>query len=325
MKVGVLIPPVPGAAADYDRVVEHARAAEAKGFASAWVLEEHGSSPFVLAAALAAETGALRLAVVAAPAAGHPLRLAEDGAVVDLLCGGRLIFAADPGAEREEAGGAPGAERWERFCEALDVVVTAWTREGFAYLGKFHRLPLRTRAASTGSPGVPEPYRAPYALPWQRAGLPFDYLSVLPKPAQIPRPPVFVVGRDARAVALAARRGFSLFLAADSPAERLREDGRLYWREVERAGREPQEVVLAVAASVFVEADGDSARRRARGAPGRVLAGSPGEVFDAIKTLQQETGAGHLVCALHLPGLSADRVLGSLELFAAEVATRLEL
>ena len=325
MKVGLLFPAGRRDAEGYDRALEHVRVAEQKGFSSAWLLEERGASPFALAAAVAAETCALRIGVVTAAAMHHPLHLAEDGAVLDLLSGGRLIFAADPGAEPGEARGASPEEHWERFGEVLDIVVKAWSHEAFAYLGKVHRLPRLTRAASTTSPCVPEPYRPPYVLPWQRAGLPFDYLSVLPKPIQIPRPPVFVVARDARAVTLAARKGFSLFFGVEEPAEALRDKARLYWRELEGAGREREEVLLAVASGIYVEEHGESARRRVGGAPGRALVGSPDEVFHAVKTLQEEAGVGHLVCALHLPGLSPDQALGSLDLFASAVATRLEM
>jgi alkanesulfonate monooxygenase SsuD/methylene tetrahydromethanopterin reductase-like flavin-dependent oxidoreductase (luciferase family) len=325
LKVGLLFAAGGADAEGYDRALDEVRRAEQRGFSSVWLLDERGAPPFALSAAVAAETRALRIAVVTAPAARHPLRLAEDGAVLDLLSGGRLIFAADPGAGAGEPRGRGSDQHWERFCEGLDIVVKAWSHEAFAYLGKVHRIPLRTRAQSSASPCVPEPYCPPYVLPWQRAGLPFDYLSVLPKPTQIPRPPVFVVARDARAVTFAARKGFSLFLGVEEAAGGLRDKAALYWRELASAGREREEVVLALAREVYVEADGESARRRIPGASARALVGSPDEIFRTIKTVQQETGVGHLACALRVPGLSSDQTLGSLDLFASAVATRLEM
>jgi len=306
----------------YDRALQQARQADDRGFSAAWVTGEDGAAPFVLGAALAAETRALRIGVVVAPSFRHPLHLAEDAAVVDLLSGGRLLFTADPG----DSDGPAAAERFERFGEALDLVVKAWTHGAFAYLGRFHKVPLRTRATSAGEPFVSEPYRLPYVVPWQRAGLPFDYLSVLPKPAQLPRPPVFVVGRGAASIGLAARRGYSLFVSAEESAASVLDQAALYWRELEAGGREREEVVLAVAREIHVERDGDAARGALPGADAdHAIVGSPGEVLGAIKTFEQATGAGHIVCALPLGGVAAERTVECLDLLAAEVATRLEM
>jgi alkanesulfonate monooxygenase SsuD/methylene tetrahydromethanopterin reductase-like flavin-dependent oxidoreductase (luciferase family) len=72
--------------------------AEALGFTSAWVAQHHFiaeegglPSPFVFLAQLAARTSRIRLGtgVVTLPLE-DPVRVAEDAAVLDLLCDGRL-------------------------------------------------------------------------------------------------------------------------------------------------------------------------------------------------------------------------------------------
>jgi alkanesulfonate monooxygenase SsuD/methylene tetrahydromethanopterin reductase-like flavin-dependent oxidoreductase (luciferase family) len=82
-------------------------AAEQLGFDSVWVAQHHFGpvvgtlpSPLPLLAAVAARTRWIRLgtAVVILPLE-HPVRLAEDAAVVDLLSGGRLELGLGSGTE----------------------------------------------------------------------------------------------------------------------------------------------------------------------------------------------------------------------------------
>jgi alkanesulfonate monooxygenase SsuD/methylene tetrahydromethanopterin reductase-like flavin-dependent oxidoreductase (luciferase family) len=156
----------------------------------------------------------------------------------------------------------------------------------------------------------------------ERGGLPFDYLSVLPKPIQIPHPPVYLVGEDRRAVEFAARTGNSLLLSRDKAPANL---AAAYWKALEGAGREKHEVDLAIARDVYIETDGQQARQRSKATGNDALIGSPEEVFDRIKALQHETGVRHFLCHMQLPGLSADLVNNSLRLFASEVRPRLQM
>lgn len=316
MKAGLLLVPEGPAPERYDRVLALARAAEESGFVSVWVGERRSApaepmpAPFVLAAALAAETTVLRIGVLVVSPFEHPVRVAEDAAVVDLLSGGRLVFAAERGSE--DAG---------RFAEAVDLIVKSWSRDGFAHVGRHYRIPLKTRVTAGASPFVCEPIETVYVPPWRRAGAPFDYLSVLPKPLQMPHPPVYLAAADGESIELAARKGWSLLLSHLETEATLRAKAALYWGELARAGREPEEVALAVARDVWVAQDGAAARSGGRPAGG--LVGSPDEVFAGIQQLRRDTGLRLLLCRMQRPG--ADRVLESMSLFAAEVMTRLEM
>lgn len=333
MKVGVLLTGRlrQGVAADgYDRWIEHVQIAEDNSLDSAWIMESHFSaavpcpSAITLGAAIAAATHDILIGVSVKLCLDHPLKICEDAAVLDLLSGGRLLFGADPGVSEEEWKGSQFAwsERWEIFCETLDIIVRAWTQDGFAYLGKFYRLPVETRVADSDDPFQAEPCEPPHLTPMERAGLPFDYLSVLPKPIQIPRPPVYLGGGDQRAIEFAARNGNSLLVVGDEDPART---ATAYWRALQQAGRQKHEVDLVVARDVYVEADGFKARSRVGQVADNALVGSPREVLYGIKALQCETGMRHFLCHMQLPGLSPDCVNDSLRLFAAEVRPLLQM
>ena len=152
-----------------------ARAGEDAGFDSFWVTEHHGMpdgylpSPLTVLAACASVTQRIELAtgVVLAPL-HHPLRLAEDAALVDRLSRGRLLLGLGLGYAAHEyaAFGVDPATRGAR----LEALVGA------------------LRAAGTG---------APFSAP----GLGLHDVRVTPTPA---RPiPLWLGGYADRAVARA--------------------------------------------------------------------------------------------------------------------------
>ena len=333
MRVGVLLTGASQeiAAADaYEQWIEHAQVAEENGFDSAWVVESHFStgvpcpSPITVGAAIAAATRDIRVGVSIKLPLDHPLKICEDAAVLDLLSGGRLLFGADPELSAEEWNGSCFAwtDRWELFCETLDIIVKGWTQDGFAYLGKFYRLPLETRVVGSGNPFQPEPCDPPYLMPMERAGLPFDYLSVLPKPVQIPHPPIYLAGASQRSVEFAARNGNSLLLAQGGDPTQT---AAVYWKALEQAGRQRHEVDLVIARDVYVEADGYKTRSCIDNVSDDAFVGSPREVLHEIKALQRKTGMRHFLCHMQLQGLSPDRVNDSLRRFASEVRPLLQM
>jgi alkanesulfonate monooxygenase SsuD/methylene tetrahydromethanopterin reductase-like flavin-dependent oxidoreductase (luciferase family) len=126
--------------ANYRDAVPLAAAAEAAGFDSFWVTEHHGlpdgylPSPLTLLAALAPATSLIELGtgVVLAPL-HHPLRLAEDAAVVDQLSGGRLILGLGIGyaAGEYRMFGVDPATRGARLGALVGALRAAWTGEPF--------------------------------------------------------------------------------------------------------------------------------------------------------------------------------------------------
>lgn len=130
-----------GQGGGYGEVTELAVAAEEAGFDSFWVTEHHGlpdgylPSPLTVLAALAPVTSQITLGtgVVLAPL-HHPLRLAEDAAVVDLLSRGRLVLGLGLGyAEHEyRAFGVDTATRGARLEALVGALRSAWVGEPFS-------------------------------------------------------------------------------------------------------------------------------------------------------------------------------------------------
>jgi alkanesulfonate monooxygenase SsuD/methylene tetrahydromethanopterin reductase-like flavin-dependent oxidoreductase (luciferase family) len=164
--------------------------AERWGLDAMWLGELHFdparsvlSAPLCIASAIAARTQRMKigLAVQVLPLC-HPLRLAEEAATVDQISHGRLIFGVGRSgvARTYEAYGVPYAESRERFAEVLDIVQQAWTRDTLSYQGKFYR---------------------------------FDDVSVVPKPFQLPMPPIRVAATSADSFVANGRQGLPIFVA----------------------------------------------------------------------------------------------------------------
>jgi alkanesulfonate monooxygenase SsuD/methylene tetrahydromethanopterin reductase-like flavin-dependent oxidoreductase (luciferase family) len=76
----------------------------------------------------------------------HPLRLAEDFAMADILTNGRIIFGIGRGYHTREVEtfGAPMIDdvaNRELFEEQFEIIMKAWNEESFAHHGKHYTLP----------------------------------------------------------------------------------------------------------------------------------------------------------------------------------------
>src|SRR5262249_54108777 len=134
------------------------------GLDTVWLGEGHFrpgrsvlSAPIVVASAIAARTKRLRvgMAVQVLPLI-HPLRIAEEAATVDNISQGRFEFglgrSGNVGAY--DIRGIGSAESRERFQEALDIILGAWSGEPFSYEGKYNRITNATLS--------PLPYQKPH-------------------------------------------------------------------------------------------------------------------------------------------------------------------
>src|SRR6266571_4321578 len=155
MKFGILYntdyyPEVHGSASQYyNLILEQVQLEEELGFDSVWFGEHHYSgysfgSPPVMAMAAAARTKRIRLGTgVSLIPLNHPIRLAEEYAMLDVLSGGRLEYGIGRGFLKysHEIFGVNEDENHERYHEGTEIILKAWTAEGpFSYQGKFWTL-----------------------------------------------------------------------------------------------------------------------------------------------------------------------------------------
>jgi alkanesulfonate monooxygenase SsuD/methylene tetrahydromethanopterin reductase-like flavin-dependent oxidoreductase (luciferase family) len=143
----------------YREALELAVEVERLGFDSVWTSEHHffddayAPSLFVLSSAMAARTTSIDIGtgLVLAPM-HHPLRLAEDAAVVDLISGGRFVLGLGMGWLRWEleAFGASLRDRARRTEIAIETCRQAWGKG----LVESNGLAVNPKPARPGGPPI---------------------------------------------------------------------------------------------------------------------------------------------------------------------------
>lgn len=144
--------------------------AEEMGFDSAWVAEHHFgeygicASPALILASAARVTKRIRLAtgVITLPF-HHPVRVAEEYAILDLLSDGRVDLGVGRGFQPVEftGYGVDPTRAGEMFDEALHVIRSAWTRDRLTFVGTHYRL--------DGVEIRPRPLQRPHPPIWMAA------------------------------------------------------------------------------------------------------------------------------------------------------------
>ena len=134
----------------YNRYLDELVRAEELGFDGVCVNEHHQNaygnmpSPNLIASILARQTTKVKIAVVgnALPLYDPPTRVAEEFAMIDVISGGRLIagMVVGGGPEYYSFSVNPTHAR-ERFQEAHDLIMKAWTEPGpFEWVSKHFRI-----------------------------------------------------------------------------------------------------------------------------------------------------------------------------------------
>ncbi|PWI06646.1 LLM class flavin-dependent oxidoreductase [Streptomyces sp. NWU339] len=146
----------------YAAAVEQCRWADERGIETVYLAEHHGAednycpSPVVLASAIAGCTKNIQLHFSAlCITMHHPLRLAEDLAVLELIAGpGRILITAGIGYRPHEFEmfGVDYPKRAEVFEMHLEVLRQAWTGEEFEYEGRAVR--VTPKPATPGGPTI---------------------------------------------------------------------------------------------------------------------------------------------------------------------------
>jgi alkanesulfonate monooxygenase SsuD/methylene tetrahydromethanopterin reductase-like flavin-dependent oxidoreductase (luciferase family) len=311
-----------------------AEEAERLGFDGVWVSEHHFtddgymSALLPVLAAIAARTQRVALGTnVALAPMYHPLRLAEDAAVVDLLSGGRLLLGLAIGYRDAEfdAFGVPKRDRVARLVECVDVCRKAWTGAPFDHAGPLVSAEgLTVRPAPTGPPEIwlggwvdaaierAAAIADGYISPVGAVDDTRQRLKVLDEAtARLGKPPLPI----ATATWLSLDRGGGLSPTVERGVRHLYANyERWYSSSSDGAGgRAVGEAIAGLAGFAAGEA------------PPGVVSGTAQQVVDALAPLAEigQERTYRMAVRLHYPGMARTEVLDLLGAFADEVVPHL--
>ncbi len=125
--------------------LKQARLAKQYAYHALWTGAAYLNNDFhamLLLARVAAEAPGLELGMVALLPLYHPVEAAEQMATLDVISGGRFVFAPALGWRdfQFNAFGVPKAERLPRFQEVLSVMKQFWTQERVTHHGRFFHM-----------------------------------------------------------------------------------------------------------------------------------------------------------------------------------------
>ena len=328
----------------YNDYLDVFEAADRLGYDGICVNEHHQTcyglmpSPNIMAGALARRTSNAKIAILgnAICLRDHPLRVAEEVAMLDVITKGRIIsgFVRGVGDEYISFSMDPTTSR-DRFLEAHDLIIRAWTETGpFAFEGKHYT---------------------------------FRYVNTWPRPYQKPHPPVWLPSQGSiETVIFAAERRYP-YMQVFSPFSTVKRILDEYKKQAENFGYETPPEQLGWAVPVYVADTDEKAwaeaethvdflfnkllRRpfhqffppgylteksmarvvgdkkiggthfdpRELNEKGMILVGSPSTVRERLADCQEQTGMGLLVVLLHFGSMPKEMTLENIDLFAKEV------
>ncbi|MBI2089256.1 MAG: LLM class flavin-dependent oxidoreductase [Deltaproteobacteria bacterium] len=323
-------------------LVEQAERADALGFDGLWISEIHFqpefsvlSAPYPVLAAISQRTRRLRLGVaVNILAVHHPVHVAEQAAMLDLLSGGRMDFTigrGHPHTRVYEGFGANREESRSMMEESLKIIHGAWSSEPLEFHGRFYDIPE---------------------------------IMVNPKPVQKPHPPIYSANTSPDGVEFAAQLDLNVFLPIHTlNRERLKNLAETYWEKLRAHGHDRSQRELGLLVPIHIADSQEEARRRARqgildyyrvisktrseyrewltkrGSDGatrlppvpwegmsfeeicaeHAVLNDPEGALEELKALVNDTRATHLLCWMNIGSMTHDLVLQSMERFARSV------
>ncbi|MDP6070586.1 MAG: LLM class flavin-dependent oxidoreductase [SAR202 cluster bacterium] len=324
----------------FNEVLDEIEYAEELGFDSVWLPEHHFAvygmlgNPLTFAAAVAQRTKRIKIgtAIMVLPFQ-HPLRMAEDVALVDALSGGRLLLGMGRGYQPPEfrGFGVPQEDSSAMFLESFDIMKRALSGEKFTYEGQFWNIEEPT--------------------------------EIFPKPIQKPHPPFYVASVSEKSVDVAARHGMSLLRSPQfSDLDTVAATFERYKVLMRQYGHEPDEQDQPLSVRTFVAPTDEEAKAETQhvvwfyhllasllpGAPGRpapqsgyenyprdpsalsqvtvedvwnrgTAFGSPERVIELMKRYMQKLGTSNFMTQMRIGGLEHKKVRLSMELYAKHV------
>jgi alkanesulfonate monooxygenase SsuD/methylene tetrahydromethanopterin reductase-like flavin-dependent oxidoreductase (luciferase family) len=329
MKLGIYLnaqhPAGDDPARRFAETLEQARLIKRLGFDSIWGGEHHVTPGFhyfpllPMLLRLAAEVEGLWIGtnLILLPL-HNPIELAEVGAFLDVITGGRFMLGVGLGYRPEEFAvfNVPMAERVSRLTEGVEIIRRLWTEDRVTHHGRH----------------------------WQ-----LDDVSIHPRPLQQPRPPILVGSQVSAGIARAARIADGWLVVPVPTVDEFTRQAADFAAARSAEGLSPSEHICRLL-EVVCAPDEDTAIRRAapfllekyaaylswglagitidpaakpevqlrRLAANRFALGSPAQVTDALLA-QHKAGATHLTMRVSWPGMPQDDILAGIELLGREV------
>jgi probable F420-dependent oxidoreductase len=320
LKIGFI--PIEGG--DYYRqALDEVTRAEELGFDSVWMEEHHAvtnhywPSPLPVLAGFATRTSRLLLGTdIVVAAFHHPVRLAEDVAMLDVMSDGRFVLGIAIGYKPDEFAlyGVELEKRGARFEEQLAIMKGLWTQERVQFKGAYYTLEGRLE----------------------------------PKPVQKPHPPLWIGGWGNITLRRAASLADNWIPGPTADLTRLL-NGKKQFLEQRRAAGLPAPTEWPLTRDVII-ADTDAEARalaeehimvayRREYAGGwrhpfidasiatdldklmedRFIIGGPEQCVRRLRRFVEQYGLTHLICRMFFPGMPHARIMRGLELLAREV------
>ena len=280
----------------YRRALDRIRIMDGGGYDAVWLAEHHFStysvcpSVHIMGMHVADITRNMRIGTgVSLAAFYHPLRLAEEVALLDQLSGGRVNWGAGRGFDRTEMGvfGVSGDESYPRFRENVDIVLQAWRDGPLNYEGRFNS---------------------------------FQDVEVLPKPLQDPMP-TWIASSSTDAIEWSASQGRAILMDPHSTHAEIHEKYTGYRTALAEHGRvntqdTPIARLLAIArtdeAAEAIARNGaqwtiesyagprqeSKAERIERYVNEVIIHGSPAKVAEQLKQLEEEIPLNYLLASI---------------------------
>jgi alkanesulfonate monooxygenase SsuD/methylene tetrahydromethanopterin reductase-like flavin-dependent oxidoreductase (luciferase family) len=293
-------------------------------------------SPMIAAAAIAGRTKNIRLGqgVVLLPFYGHPLKLAEDAAVLDVISGGRFELGIGRGYRPHEFTGFGLNQKQRRSMtdEGIEIIRRAWSGEQFSFSGKHYQVNDARLA--------PLPVQKPPRL-WLGAGTPSSRRKVAEKGHPLL---VSLITNLAETKAefgdyTQSLRDFGRY-PAQFPRALIREfympeDARQAWEEVKPHFLHVYRKVYCPPWIPFFDTNPDGSRRRVTDPSDpyfesenfrkdRHIIGDPEFCARELRRYRDEANIEIMILRMQFPGQPTAQVMRSLELLVKEVIPRVE-
>jgi probable F420-dependent oxidoreductase len=308
----------------YGEALEEVVRAEDLGFASVWMEEHHSvadhywPSPLPVLAGFATRTSRVLLGtdILVAPFY-HPVRLAEDGALVDIMSSGRFVLGAAIGYKPDEFAlyGAELEKRGARFEEQLAIIKGLWQDGAVSFKGRHYQVEGRLE----------------------------------PRPIHKPHPPIWIGGWGELTLKRAATLADNWIPGPTADLARLRAGKKQFLENRAAAGRTDAVTEWPLTRDVIIADTDREARELAerhimvsyrqeyaggwkhpfidaaiatdldRLMKDRFLIGGPDQVRQALEPFVRDYGLTHLICRLFFPGMPHRHIMRELTLIAREV------